>query len=337
MLREARLVRTQFGCDPQALPDPVLCSNEPLVLKGLVSRWPMVQAAQHSDQAAMRYLLEAYRGATVDAFFGAPQFGGRFFYNDDVTGFNFHPERLKLDTVLHEMDRHAFDPQPPAIYVGSAAVDTCLPTFRSENALNMGSRNPLVSIWIGNRTRIAAHFDVPDNIACVAAGHRRFTLFAPEQLENLYVGPLELTPAGQPISLVDFANPDFQKHPKFAEALKNAWVAELEPGDALFIPSMWWHHVEALDRFNVLVNYWWRQSPEYMDSPMTALLAAIMSVRDLPPAQRKVWEHVFDHYVFHANSETAAHIPEHARRILGPMDADATRMLRAQILKRLNR
>ena len=337
MLDAAKPIRALAGLDPQALPDDVLRSTEPLVLKGLVSRWPIVRAAQQSGQVAAQYLRSFYRGEVVEAFFGAPQFAGRFFYNDDMTGFNFHPERLKLDAVLDEIDRHAGDVQPPGIYVGSTSVDTCLPGFRAQNDIDLDDRQALASVWIGNRTRIAAHYDAPDNIACVAAGHRRFTLFPPEELANLYIGPLDLTPAGQPVSLVDFAHPDLKRFPKFADALKNAQVAELGPGDAIFIPSMWWHHVEALDRFNVLVNYWWRQSPDYIDPAMNALMLAIMSVRDLPPEQRNAWANLFDHYVFAADSETAAHIPETARRVLGPMNANTTRMLRALLLKKLNR
>src|SRR3546814_5934626 len=79
---------------------------------------------------------------------------------------------------------------------------------------------------------------------------------------------------------------------------------------------MWWHHMEALDAFNVLVNYWWRQSPAWMDTPMNALMHAIMTVRDLPPAQRETWREVFRHYVFEADETTAGHIPEEARRLL---------------------
>jgi hypothetical protein len=251
--------------------------------------------------------------------------------------FNFHHERPKLNAVLDAMLRHLDDAEPPTIYVGSTTVDTCLPGLRAENDVGLGEREPLVSVWLGNRTRIAAHQDVPDNLACVVAGHRRVTLFPPEQLANLYIGPLDFTPAGQAISLVDFAEPDFARFPKFADALQYAQVAELGPGDAVFIPSLWWHHIEALDNFNVLINYWWRQSPDYMDSPMNALMLAIMSVRDLPPEQRAAWQDVFRHYVFEADDATAGHIPESARRVLSPLDAIAARELRARLLKRLNR
>lgn len=337
MLAIPNTVRELAGMDLQALPDEVLKATQPVVLRGLVANWPIVRAGLESAQAAAAYLRKFYRDATVGAMLGAPEIGGRFFYNENLSGFNFRPAMLKLDTVLDEIARHQNVEKPPAIYVGSTTVDTCLPGFRAENDLGLGDRQPLVSVWIGNRSRIAAHHDLPDNIACVAVGHRRFTLFPPSELDNLYVGPLDFTPAGQAISLVDFAEPDFGKFPKFADALKNAQVAELGPGDAIFIPSMWWHHIEALDSLNVLVNYWWRQSPGYMDSPMNALMLAIMSVRDLPPEQRKAWQNLFRRYVFEADDSTSAHIPEKARRVLAPLDAEAARELRARLLKKLNR
>jgi hypothetical protein len=331
-------VRELAGLDPQALPDEVLTSTQPVVLRGLVSHWPVVGAARESASAAETYLRRFYRDAIVVAMLGPPEIGGRFFYNHDLSGFNFRSVRIKLDTVLDEIERHRHDEKPPAIYVGSTTLDTCLPGFRAENDLGLGERQPLVSVWIGNRTRIAAHHDLPDNLACVVVGHRRFTLFPPEELANLYIGPLDFTPAGQAISLVDFAKADLERFPRFADALRRAQVAELGPGDAIFIPSMWWHHIESLDSLNVLVNYWWRQSPAYMDSPMNALMMAIASVRDLPPEQRRAWQNLFRHYVFEADERTVAHIPPGSRRSLAaPLDEHMARELRARLLQKLNR
>ena len=333
-------MRELHGVDPQslsALDNKLLESTEPVVLRGLVSGWPAVQAAVASEQGAGQYLRRFYRDATVFAFLGAPDIDGRFFYNDDLSGFNFAPVRARLDAILNEIDDHRADEKPPSVYVGSTTVETCLPGFREENDVNLGNRGALASVWIGNRTRIAAHYDLPDNLACIVAGHRRFTLFPPNQLSNLYIGPLDFTPAGQAISLVDFRKPDLVRYPKFATAMEHAQVAELGPGDAIFIPSMWWHHVEALDSFNVLINYWWRQSPDYMDTPTNTLMLALMTIRDLPLEQRAAWQELFRHYVFEADEHTSEHIGKQAQRLLAPLDEDAARALRAQLLKKMNR
>jgi Cupin-like domain len=323
--------------DPRALPAALQQSNEPVLLRGLVAHWPAVQAGRASAADADAYLRRFWRHASVGAWWGPPEIEGRFFYNDDFTGFNFRRELIKLDTVLDALAQHATDARPPALYVGSTTVDTCLPGFRDDNDLGFGEVQPLMSLWLGNRTRIAAHQDLPDNLACVVAGRRRFTLLPPDELPNLYVGPLDFTPAGQAISLVDFVRPDWERHPRFVQALQRAHTVELGPGDALYLPSMWWHHVEALEPFNLLVNYWWRSTPDFMDSPMNALMLALLTLRDLPPRQRQVWQGVFNHYVFGASDDTAAHIPPRGRGVLDPLDDDRARMLRARLLKALNR
>src|SRR5688572_16042964 len=237
MLPDAERIREIAGVDPRALPDEVLESVKPLVLRGLAAGWPMVRAASESQAAATAYLRRFYKDASVVVMSGDPGIGGRFFYNDDLSGFNFRMYRTRLDGVLGELAQLSGEANPSSMYVGSTAIDAALPGFRAENDFNFGSRAPLASIWIVNRTRIAAHHDLPDNLACVVAGHRRFTLFPPGQISNLYVGPLDLTPAGQAISLVDFARPDYTRFPHFAQAAQAARVAELAPGDAVFIRS----------------------------------------------------------------------------------------------------
>lgn len=333
----AEPIRELVGLDARTLPDDILSSPEPLVLRGVVSHWPFVRAALDSPKTACDYLKRFYRGSAVTVLAGPPDMDGRFFYNEDFTGFNFSHAKARLDEVLDEIEHRIDEPVAGAIYVGSTNVDTCLPGFRGENDVALGHRNAAPNIWLGNRTRVAAHNDGPDNLACVVAGRRRFTLFPPAEVANLYIGPFELTPAGRPISLVDFKNPDFERFPKFRQALERARVAELAPGDALLIPSLWWHHIEGLETFNVLINYWWETSPEFADAPVLALLFAIMTVRDLTPEKRAAWETQFRHYVFDADEHTAAHIPKHARRLMGELDADVVRKMRAYVLGRLKR
>jgi hypothetical protein len=137
--------------------------------------------------------------------------------------------------------------------------------------------------------------------------------------------------------MVDFRDPDFARYPRFREALASAEVAELEPGDALFYPAMWWHHVEALDAFNVMINYWWNVSPAFVDTPMTTLLHGILSLRDRPDQEKQAWRALFDYYVFGDPELPASHLPEHARGALAPLDETSARRLRAELLQRLNR
>ncbi len=352
-----RPMQELHGLRADTLDVQVLRATEPVVLRGLVAHWPAVQAAWAApaggadpaggtpdgapEGAGILASLRALdAGASVGAWFAPPATGGRFGYSDDLAGFNFSREKLPFAAVLDLLARHAADAAPPAIYVGSTTIDTCVPGFRARNDLPaplLALLDPLASLWLGNRNQVAVHQDLPDNLACVVAGRRRFTLFPPDQVGNLYIGPLEHTLAGQPTSLVDLAQPDLRRFPRFATALAQAQEAELAPGDALFIPSMWWHGVQSLAPVNLLVNYWWRQSPAHMESPMGALLHAIMTVRDLPPAQRAAWRSLFDHYVFDADADTAAHIAPAARQVLAPLDDLATRSLRARLLRRLNR
>jgi hypothetical protein len=54
-------------------------------------------------------------------------------------------------------------------------------------------------------------------------------------------------------SMVRVLEPDFARYPRFAQALREAQVAVLEPGEVLIMPPMWWHHVESFG-LNVMVN-----------------------------------------------------------------------------------
>jgi hypothetical protein len=317
----------------------LLAGGEPAVLRGLVKDWGLVKAGLHSDQAAMQYILSFYNGKVVSASFGDPSIGGRLFYNEDFTSLNFASRRAPIDAVLKEIQAHFEDEQPPTHYIASTLVDACLPGFRKDNEVGFAAQgfDPAPSIWIGSRTIASCHYDAPNNLACCAVGRRRFTLFPPEQIFNLYPGPLEPSPGGQAVSTVDFAKPDFDRHPRFREALAAAQVAELAPGDAVFVPSLWWHHVEGLSRFNTLVNYWWSTSPPFIPTPMSTLYQALWSIRDRPEREKQAWKAVFDYYVFGPAERAGEHLPEQARGALGPMDDTMARQIRAMLLNNLNR
>jgi hypothetical protein len=337
MTRVAREIRELQGIDAADVLARVASEPTPAVIRGLVPEWPLVRAGRDSVAAAREYLLSFYQGTPVTAFVSETGIDGRIFYTDALAETNFRQVKTTLPWVLDQIAAQLGDPSAPTVYMGSAALDLFLPGLSELNSLPRGDARASVRIWIGNRTTVAAHYDAMDNVACVCAGRRRFTVFPPEQLPNLYVGPIDFTPAGQSISLVDLNRPDFERFPRFAEALEHAQSAVLEPGDAIFIPSMWWHHVEGLETFNILVNHWWRNVPAHMGAPGDALLHAILSIRDLPAPQRKAWQAFFDHYIFEPGSQTVDHIPPERRGVLGELTEEAARQLRTLLRNRLNR
>lgn len=319
-------------------------ANHPIVFKGFVNNWSLVAAGKRSSENAIAFLKKFYNGKMASASVGLPEVNGRLFYNDDFTVLNFEQLPMRIDQLFDNILFHANDDMPPTFYIGSASLNGYFPGLRSDNNLDCLFRNPkmnshdlLESIWIGNRTTASCHYDAPYNIACCVVGNRRFTLFPPSQVTNLYPGPLNLTPGGQAVSLVDFSAPDFQRYPKFADALMHAQRAELEAGDLIYIPSMWWHHVEALSDVNVLVNYWWSKTPVYFGSPMNALLAAIMSLRQRPENEKAAWQALFEFYVFGDTHNAVGHLPETAQGFLGNLSDLHARQLRMMLMNNLNR
>jgi hypothetical protein len=315
-----KAIRVIENCQSNHLSEEILLSNEPLLLKNFVHDWPLVKEAKKSDSAVISYLRNFDAKKPLTAMTGDPTIKGRIFYNEDLSGFNFDYRRVSLEEIFQKLTECSKLEEPPMIYVGSTNIDNWLPGFREENDITLGKHQPIASLWIGNRSRVAPHYDFPTNIACSVAGKRRFIFFSPEHLDNLYVGPIDFSPAGQPISLVDLLDPDYEKFPKYRNAESDAIVADLDVGDAVLIPSMWWHHVEARNDLNVLVNYWWRTTPNFMGSPLNVLQHAIMGLRDLPDEQRGIWKSLFDYYVFNQKEENISHIPKNARGALNPMD-----------------
>lgn len=311
-------------------------ADRPFLVRGLVRDWPLVQAGLQSPAAARDYLLRHHRDVPFTVSVGPSATGGRLFY-DERMAMNFRMLKAKLPEIFAKIDAGEALDEAPAIYLGSIDVHEFFPGLHEVNHVDLGERNCLASLWIGTATRIAAHNDFPRNLACVVAGRRRFTLFPREQFRNLYLGPVDNTPAGRAVSMVDFHAPDFERFPRFREALAHAQVAEMEPGDALYIPSMWWHHVEGLDRFNILLNYWWRETPKWLGQPQDALNHAMMAIRDLPDDEKAHWRDLFDYYVFGNDESVTAHIPEEGRSVLAPLTAESAGRIRGFLLRQLSR
>ncbi|MEQ1687252.1 MAG: cupin-like domain-containing protein [Sphingopyxis sp.] len=303
----------------------------PALLRGIAGDWPLVKLARQSDAACMAALTQFASDAPIDVVRTAPENEGRFHYSDDLRGVNFARAKASLPAFLRALEAEATKERPHAMSAQGVLARDAVPDFAASHPMPYVPQGADARLWIGNAAKVASHNDPSDNIAVCAGGRRRFTLFPPDQIGNLYIGPLHFTPAGTPISMVHVTKPDLARYPRFAEAMKTAWAAELEPGDALFIPYAWYHHVEALEAFNILVNYWWNDARDDLGSPWDAMLHGMMSLRSLSADQREAWRAMFDHYVFLTDGDPAAHLPPHAHGVLGASTPEDIGAMREQL------
>jgi hypothetical protein len=304
----------------------------PVVLRGLVSHWPIVRAAQRSAEALRDLLAPFDNGGEIEAFFGQPAIAGKYYYADDFKGFNFERRRMRFAEALEAIVGGLQRPESGSVYVGSVPANEFLPGFSAQNPMPLLPATVGPRLWLGHASNVSAHFDALDNLACVVAGSRRFTLYPPEAIAKLYVGPIDNTMAGQPVSLAASSAPDATRYPLFEQVRGQALRAQLQPGDALYLPKLWWHQIEATAPFNALVNYWWDAFAAGPDSPHTSMLLSMITIAERPLKEREAWRAFFDHYVFRQQGHPLAHVPPERHGLLGPLKPDNYRKIRARVM-----
>lgn len=324
--------------DKRYFDEVVTPAYKPVVFRGLVKDWPLIGAADRSASALMDYLKERSNPGRIKILEAPASTRGFLFYREELDGFNFERKVTTFnryaDRLLGYMGRYP----APVLSLQSAYVDEYFSDVHVENTMHLLGNSVRPRIWIGNSTVVGTHHDDAENIACVAAGRRRFTLFPPDQVANLYIGPIDNTPAGAPVSMASLLDPDFDRFPNLKVALEHAYVAELEPGDAIYIPTLWWHHVEALSDINVLVNYWQGGSIGGATGPMPldSMLLSLLTIKSRPDAVRKAWKSLFDHYVFEANGDPVAHLPMDKRGVLGERSEAQDQQIKRWLIKQLS-
>ena len=306
----ARPIREWTDVGPERFAAEVVPLNQPAVLRGAAADWPIVQRAKVSPQALAEYLMSFDSGDLVTTAIAPPAERGRLVYKEGEKALNHRHSDEKLPNVLKGLLKLMGDPAPPGVWIGGLSARHQLPGLEAENRTGLVPPGTPAHLWIGNAVTIPPHFDAADNLGFVVAGRRRFTLFPPEQVANLYMGPFDLTPSGVPVSMVPHDAPDLERYPRYREALAAAQVGELGPGDAVYIPYLWWHGVQSLEPFNLLMNFWWHRDAISAEHPHGALLRATFELfRDLPPEHRRAWQKMYEYWVFQSGGDPMKDLP----------------------------
>lgn len=315
--------------------EEIIPLNQPAHIKSIVGHWPAVKAGIQSTQAIVDYLKTHDSEKVVSALVGDPSINGRFFYEPGLEALNFQKAQVTLGIGLDRLLVIQNDPNPHAIALQAIPVDLVMPDFQQLNQQPLLDESIGPTMWLGNRATVAPHYDIHDNLACVVAGQRKFTLFPPDQVNNLYPGPMLLTPGGVPVSMVDVNNPDLVLYPRFAEAEALGQQALLEPGDGIYIPALWWHGVESLQAVNVLINYWWGGMSDTGVSPNDSLMHSMMSIANLSADKREAWRHFFDYYVFKTEGEPGDQLPADLHDLVTTLSSEQQAQVRKFLMGQL--
>jgi hypothetical protein len=325
-------VREWTGVGPERFAAEVLPLNQPAILRGAAADWPLVSHANHSPRSLVDYLIGFDSGDLVNASIAPPAERGRLVYREGEKALNHRISAEKLPNVLKGLLKLIDAPEPPGIWIGGLSARDQLPGLEEENRTGLVPPGTPAHLWIGNAVTIPPHFDAADNLGFVVAGRRRFTLFPPEQVSNLYVGPFDVTPSGVPISMVPHDAPDLERYPRFRDALEAAQVGELGPGDAIYIPYLWWHGVQSLEPFNLLMNFWWHRDEIAAAYPHGALLRTTFELfRNMPPEHRRAWQKMYEFWVFHVHGDPMKDLPPAQRTAPARLDAEKIAQLKQMI------
>jgi hypothetical protein len=321
-------------CASPAAFDAIVGAERPVVIQGLLDVWPALAAGRQGPAALNAYLKTMDIGMPAPVMEAPAATGGRFGYGADLREFAFSKRQAGIGETLDRIARLLGDPDAPFVAIQMMPLASHMPAFMRENPLGLMSPKVMPRLWVGGAVRTQTHNDRDHNLACVIAGRRRFVLFPPTQVANLYVGPLDNPP---PLSLVDPEAPDLARFPRYRDAYAAAQVAWLEPGDALFVPKYWWHHVASLDPYNAMVNWWWGDTGAGLERANDVFLTALLAFKHLPPGERAYWRAMFQAHVFADDGEASAHIPDALKGALGPMSpsfrANLARQLKMALLK----
>ncbi len=189
-----------------------------------------------------------------------------------------HFQRIRLDEVTRALADGA-DPgwhvSVPLTEMPAAFTDNMPPPVYCADAPFLRSR-----VWLAAPGTVTPlHWDMPRNFLQLAFGHRRVLLYPP--LDGLHVYPNAPTSKMPNFSRFDPENPDF-------EAFRSAQRARpvrgiIGPGEAMYIPPGWWHHVRSLDT-SLAVNFWWG------NRVIAAAWRAAQSYKGLRGLYRREWK-----------------------------------------------
>jgi len=203
--------------------DDFLKPNQPVVLRSFAAQWPAMQKWDYS------FLKRGCGDVNVplysEAFAGS---GNDYLATDNTMRFADYLDLIaKEPTQLRMFLFNIFKYMP----------QLCEDFYFPDLGVSWLQKFPFV-FFGGEGSYVDIHYDLDHSHVFLTQfiGHKQVILYAPRWSKHLYRHPFTVS------SNVNLHQPDWQTYPKVPEA--QGFVATLQHGDTLFIPSKWWHYIE---------------------------------------------------------------------------------------------
>ncbi|XP_078608121.1 bifunctional peptidase and (3S)-lysyl hydroxylase Jmjd7-like [Branchiostoma floridae x Branchiostoma japonicum] len=207
--------------------------HKPVVIKGAAKHWPAY--TKWTDE----YLKKNWGDVTFNM------------ETKDDDKVNLPPSRMLKDflEVYQEKDLYLVDEVHPGM-----REDVILPLcLRCEE---MSSKFFVSYYWHSSgNTSSTLHIDTDENMLCVIRGSKKAILVSPVYSNDVYADDADLLG----VSPVPADKVDLEKFPRVMNVRYH--LANMEEGDMLYLPQMWWHQVDSGGGRQQAVALWWKSKP----------------------------------------------------------------------------
>lgn len=203
------------------------------IIRGAANQWPACR------DWSPQHFRERYGALEVTGFMNVPETDSPYFQRDAS-----HRTEILVSDFLDRAE------------AGECCIVDANQRARFDGLLEdcnfedlVGDADQFSSLWLGSRTRSGLHYDILDNFLIQVHGKKEVIVVAPGAPRDFYNFPEDMTK-----SRVDPLDLDLKQFPRFANT--TLLEGNLEPGDALYLPQGWWHHLYA-PATSISINCWY--------------------------------------------------------------------------------
>ncbi|XP_063586150.1 bifunctional peptidase and (3S)-lysyl hydroxylase Jmjd7-like isoform X2 [Penaeus indicus] len=247
-----------------------VAANKPVIIKGAVKHWPAINKWSFDylrkkigdKRVSVAVTPNGYADAPNKGYFVMPE--ERFMLFADFLNIMEKPDSQPGIYYVQKQNSNFTEEFPEILQDASPEV-----SWFSEA---LGKEPDAVNFWMGDERAVTSmHKDHYENIYCVVSGYKDFVLLPPSDIAWVpykkypaatykevqpgeFIIQEDIETGSVPWICVDPLRPDLEKYPQYKHA--SPVFCRVHAGDALFLPSLWFHHVRQ-SHACIAVNYWY--------------------------------------------------------------------------------